>query len=71
MTTIFFFVKRENLTQPIQMQLSKKLKVSSGDFTAFLKSTYLILNNSEKKGEHHSLSICGIIDGKTRAYLNA
>ena len=31
------------------MQLSKKLKVSSGDFTAFLKSTYLILNNSKKK----------------------
>ena len=53
------------------MQLSKKLKVSSGDFTAFLKSTYLILNNSKKKGEHHSLCICGIIDGKTRAYLNA
>ena len=30
----------ENLTQPIQMQLSKKLEVFSEVFTAFLKNTF-------------------------------
>ena len=32
--------KTENLTQPIQMQLSKKLEVFSEVFTAFLKNTF-------------------------------
>ena len=33
-------VNSENLTQPIQMQLSKKLKIFSELFTGFLKSTF-------------------------------
>ena len=37
---VFFLEKRENLAEPILMQLSKKLNVSSVDFTAFLKSTF-------------------------------
>ena len=36
----FFLGNKENLQQPIQMKLSKKLKVFSQFFTVFLKSTF-------------------------------
>ena len=36
----YFLGNKENLRQPIQMKLSKKLKVFSQFFNVFLKSTF-------------------------------
>ena len=52
---------RENLLQPIQIQLSKKRQIFSDFFTAFLKSTF-DFEHFENKDDPHSLCISGIID---------
>ena len=52
---------RENLLQPIQIQLSKKRQIFSDFFTAFLKSTF-DFEHFENKDNPHSLCISGIID---------
>ena len=52
---------RENLLQPIQIQLSKKQKKFSEFFTKFLKFTRNS-QNLEKKDESHSLCISEIRD---------
>ena len=44
---------RDNLTQPIQMQLSRKQKTFSGFFSAFLKSS-LNFEHFQKKDDSHS-----------------
>ena len=48
-----YLLKRENLTQPIQMVLHKKQKTFSGFFFAFLKSL-LNFKHLAKKDEPHS-----------------
>ena len=48
---------RENLTQPIHMQLSQKVKTFYDFFPAFPKSR-LNFENFQKKDDAHSLFIC-------------
>ena len=50
---IYYLLNRENLTQPIQMQLPEKQKTFSQFFFALLKSI-LILKDFIKRDEHHS-----------------
>ena len=57
------------LPQPIQMELSKKLKIFRKLFTAFLKFTFNF-EYVEKKGESHSLCLSGIEDCEVRTYVN-
>ena len=52
-------LNRDNLTQPIQMQISKKQKTFSEFFFAFSKSI-LNFKHSEKKDEPHSSCISKI-----------
>ena len=52
-------LKRENLTIPIQMQLSQKKKTFSQFFAAFLKSS-LNFEYSEKKYDPHRFCISKI-----------
>ena len=59
---------RENLGQPIQMRLSKKLEISSQLFTAFLKSTFNFVH-VEQKDEPHTACICQIIDRERRGFF--
>ena len=49
---------RDNLMQPIHMQLSQKLKTFSRLFLAFSKSS-LNFEHFQKKDDAHSLFICG------------
>ena len=65
---LFFLGKRENLKQPIQMQLSKKLKGFSAFLSAFRKSTFHF-KNFGKKDEPHSLYIFDIIESEIRPYV--
>ena len=58
------------LKQPIQIQLSKQLRVFAHFVTDFW-SLNLILSISKIKVEPHSLCIFEIIDGERRAYVNA
>ena len=55
--------------QPIQMHLSKKLKMFSQNFTAFLKSTFNF-EHCETTDEPHSLFTSDIIDGERSTYVN-
>ena len=48
---------RDNLMQPIHMQLSQKLKNLSSFFLAISKSR-VIFEHFEKKDDAHSLFIC-------------
>ena len=52
----YSFTKRDNLTDPIQMQLSRKQKSSCHIFSTFLKSS-LNLDHCEKKDDPHNLFI--------------
>ena len=52
---------RENLLQPIQIQLSKKRQIFSDFFTAFLKSTF-DFDHFENKDDPHSLCISEIVE---------
>ena len=65
----YFHGKRENVRQPIQMKLSKELKISVELFTGFSKSTFNF-KYLEKKDQSHSLSLSEIIDCEIRAYVN-
>ena len=56
---------RENLTQPIQILLSKKRKIFSEFFSAFLKST-LNFELFQKKDDPHSRCISQITVSKKR-----
>ena len=60
---------REILWQQDPMQISRKLKIFSGFFIAFLKST-LNLEYFERKDQSKSLSITGIINCERSIYLN-
>ena len=54
---------RDSLTQPIQMQLSRRQKTFSAFFTEFLKSS-LNFEPSQKKDDSHSWAISKITDSE-------
>ena len=49
----YFLLNTENLTQPIQMQVSKKQKIFSEFIAAFLKSS-LNFEHFQEKDDSHS-----------------
>ena len=59
---------RDNLMQPIDMQLSQKLKTFSRFFPAFSKSS-LNFEHFQKKDDAHSLFICGATACEKRVYI--
>ena len=59
----------QNLPQQFQAPLSKKQKIFSGVFIAFLKCA-LNLEHFQKKDEYSSLIISEIIDAERHGYLN-
>ena len=59
----------QNLPQQVQTPLSKKQKIFSGFFIAFMKCAWN-LEHFEKKDEYSSLIISEIIDAERRGYLN-
>ena len=61
----YFFVNRDKLTQPIQIQLSQKQKPFSEFFHAFSKSK-LNFEHFLKKDDTHSCCISEITDSKKR-----
>ena len=65
----YSFPKGDNLTQPIQMQLSRKQKTFSQFFSSFLKST-LNFEHSQKKDDSHSWGISEITDSEKHGYIN-
>ena len=58
----------DNLMQPIDMQLSQKLKNVSEFFLAFSKSS-LNFEHFQKKDDAHSLFICGATACEKRVYI--
>ena len=59
---------RENFWEQVPMQISRKLKIFSGSFIAFLESTSN-LEYFQKKDQSHSLSITEISNCQTGSYL--
>ena len=64
-----YLLNRDNLTQPIQMQLSKKQKKISDIFFAFLKSI-LNFKHLPKKIEPHSWCNSGNTGSEKNDYIN-
>ena len=56
-------LNRDNLTLPIQMQLSYKQKIFSQFFTAFFKPMWNF-ERFEKKDYRHSFCVCDITDSE-------
>ena len=65
----YSLLNRDNLTQPIQMQLSRKQKTFSEFFSAFLKSS-LNFEHFQKKDDSHSWGISEITDSEKHGYIN-
>ena len=65
----YSLLNRDNLTQPIQMQLSRKQKTFSEFFFAFLKSS-LNFEHFQKKYDSHSWGISKITDSEKYGYIN-
>ena len=59
----------QNFRQQFQTPLSKKQKIFSQFFIAFLKCAWN-LEHFQKKGEYPSVIISEINDAETRGYLN-
>ena len=59
----YSLLNRDNLTEPIQMQLSRKQKTFSQFFSAFLKSS-LNFEHFQKKDDSHSWGISKITDSE-------
>ena len=59
----YSLLNRDNLTQPIQMQLSQKQKTFSEFFCAFLKSSSNF-EHFQKKDDSHSLGISKITESE-------
>ena len=59
---------RDNLMQPIHLELSQKIKTFSQFFLRFSKST-LNFEHFEKKDAAHSLFICGATACEKRVYI--
>ena len=60
---------RDNLTQSIQKQLSRKQKTFSQFFSAFSKSS-LNFEDFQKKDESHGRGISEIRDSEKDGYIN-
>ena len=58
-----------NLTQRIQMQVSRKQQTASHFFSAFLKSS-LNFEHFQKKDDSHSWGISEITDSEKHGYIN-
>ena len=65
----YSFPKGDNLTQPIQMQLSRKQKTFSEFFCAFLKSN-LNFEHFQKKDDSHRWGISEITESEKHGYIN-
>ena len=65
----YSLVNRDNLTQPIQMQLSRKQKTFSEFFSAFLKSS-LNFEHFQKKDDSHRWGISEITESEKHGYIN-
>ena len=65
----YSLLNRDNLTQPIQMQLSRKQKTFSDFFSAFLKSS-LNFEHFQKKDDSHSWGISKITESEKQGYSN-
>ena len=59
----------QNFPQQFQTQLSKRQKIFSGFFIAFLKCAWN-LEHFQKKDEYPSVISSDIIDAERRGYLN-
>ena len=59
----YSLLNRHNLTQPIQMQLSRKQKTFSGFFSAFLKSS-LNFEHFQTKHDSHSWGVSKITESE-------
>ena len=59
----YSLLNRDNLTQPIQMQLSIKQKTFSKFFSAFFKSS-LKFEHFQKKDDSHSRGISEIAESE-------
>ena len=59
----------QNFPQQFQTPLSKKQKIFSGFFIAFMKCAWN-LEHFQKKDEYSSLIVLEIIDTEWRGYLN-
>ena len=66
----YSLLNTDNLTQPIQMELSQKQKTFSGFFCAFLKSS-LNFEHFQKKDDCHSRGISEITESEKHGYINA
>ena len=60
---------RDNLTQPIQMQVSRKQNTFSQFFAAFLKSS-LNFEHFQKNDDCHSGGISEITESEKHGYIN-
>ena len=65
----FFLGNQENLPQPIQVKLSRKLKIFL-NFLLHFSNLHLIFNILKRNNEFHRLCLSQIIDCKICAYLN-
>ena len=65
----YSLLNRDSLTQPIQMQLSRKQKTFSEFFCAFWKSN-LNFEHFQKKDDSHSWGISETTDSEIHGYIN-
>ena len=65
----YSLLNRDNLTQPIQMQVSRKEKTFSQFFSPFLKST-LNFEHFQRKDDSHSWGLSEITDAEKHGYIN-
>ena len=65
----YSLLKGDNLTEPIQMQLSRKQKTFSDFFSAFLKSS-LNFEHFQKKDDSHRWGISEITESEKHGYIN-
>ena len=65
----YSLLNRDNLTQPIQMQVSRKEKTFSEFFSPFLKST-LNFEHFQRKDDSHSWGLSEITDAEKHGYIN-
>ena len=67
----YSFPNRDNLTQPIQMQVSRKQKMFSQFFSAILNSNLNFKRfQKKKKNDSHSWGISQITDSEKHGYIN-
>ena len=65
----YSLLNRDNLTQPIQMKVSRKQNTFSEFFCSFLKSS-LNFEHFQRKDDSHSWGISEITDSEKHGYIN-